>query len=465
MKKKILIPVAIVLVAACAQPFLKDEGNGRVSIPSANYSPALQVKDSIQPTASSVSYSPPNQPQENTHHFIPEFSALNIPDEMRQNFRINANASQVIVGASGTMILVPDNAFADANGNAVQGKVKMEIVEGIKNADILKMNLGTMSDQGPLETAGMVYINAFSENGDTLQLASGKQLEIEMPTDNKKSGMQLWEGITHKDGSVSWTDPQPLKEELRQIPVSALEEKGQDPKDAYKIATIKMPVIVGNPAEEKTKSLVFRQNESIDYGWRIQGDSGSVLTTSSNGIAAENLADAKFENTNIATVEFRSRLPFIRQACDSRVMLCYTDYPTRALWKSDQAAADILEKSGCALADVFRSLADLKQDKVNPADPNTVAALNAAREKAVKNYSDNVREMQRYNSYSFGMKKLGWANVDCLAYGGKLMFLNAHVKGADSNTQVRLIVPGRNIFIPGYKRPNGDYSFTHGEQE
>lgn len=437
--KKLIVPAALLLVVACAQPFLKEKDNSQITMAVKNYPPTVQ--------------------QENTSHtFTPEFTALNIPEEMKQHFRINANASQVIVGESGTMILIPENAFMDANGNAVSGKVKMEIVEGIKTADILKMNLGTMSDQGPLETGGMIYLNVFSESGDTLQMAKGKQLEIEMPTDNKKPGMQLWEGITNKEGSISWTDPQPLKEELRQIPLSALEERSEG---EIKDIPLKM--------DERTRiANVFMVNDGMDAIWLWNSaDSTSVLTANGTGLEIAKLTDEKFENTNIATAEFRSRLPFINQACDSRVMLCYTENPTRALWKSDKEAADILEKSHCALADVFRQLANLKQDKINPSDPNTVAALNEARDKAVKKYSDNVRAAQTYSSYSFGMKKLGWANVDCLSYGGKRMFLNAHVDGAkaDDNVRASLIVPARGIFIPGYKRPNGDFSFTHGEQE
>src|SRR6187551_1257577 len=244
--KKILIPASLLLIAACAQPFLKNK--------SSKNSPAI-----------TMNYTPPVQ-QENTRHPYKEtFSALNIPAEMKQNFTLNPKASQIVVGKSGTIIVVPDNAFADANGNVVEGKVNMEVVEGIKKAEIIKMNLGTMSDQGPLETGGMVYINAFSENGDTLQLAKEKQLEIEIPTDNKKRGMKLWTGITHEDGSVSWADPQPLKEELRQIPVEAIEgieEKHEEKK-----------VSEAKPKIQAKKGMQYKMDGQFLVGWQVGGDS------------------------------------------------------------------------------------------------------------------------------------------------------------------------------------------------
>lgn len=449
--KKLIIPAVLLLAVACAQPFMKKD-ESRITIAS--------------------NYVPPAAPlQENTRHPYKEtFTALNIPEEMKQHFRVNPKASQVVVGESGTMILIPDNAFTDAHGNEVKGKVKLEVIEGISTADIMKMNLGTMSDQGVLETGGMVYINAFSETGDTLQLAKEKQLDVEIPTDNKKRGMKLWTGVTHEDGSISWADPQPLKEELAQIPASALEEKKDPaPKPA---GLLNVDIKKGFIFVDKINDWAYRFGNN-DGQWITEVDSNAfqITTATTKGYVTEtiNLTDEKFENTNIATVEFRSRLAFIRQACYARVMLCYTNFPNRALWKSDKAAADTLEKSGCELADVFRQLANLKQGKVNPSDPKTVAALNEAREKAVKKYSEKVRDIQRASTYSFGMKKLGWANIDCLAFGGEqmLMFLNAHVDGlaAQEKIQVTLIVPSKNIFIHAYQRPNGDYSFTHGENE
>ncbi len=463
--KKLIIPAALLLIAACVQPFMKEKSTGANVIATGQAHIPVTQKETTRSFAASSDTG-----------FSPHFTALNIPQKMKQDFRINPKSSQVIIGKSGTMVLIPENAFKDANGNVVNGKVKMEIVEGIKDADIIKMNLGTMSDQGPLETGGMIYINAFSENGDSLKLADGKKLDVEIPTDNKKTGMKLWNGIVQKDGSVSWTNPQPLKENLRPVPAISLEKNS------------------GGKAEKKQEStdnvIMLRSKEYLwEQWWDVKNhrwvndrsgatsDTNIVAVASADGKSTElvNLADKKFENTNIATAEFRSRIPFINQACDSRLILCYTENPQRALWKSDNAAADSLEKSGCELADLFRQFAKMKQGKVDPADPNTVAALDAAREKALENYEKNVRESSHafdqkypaYASYSFGMKTLGWANVDRLCGGNATpMFFNVHVDGTkDDDVQATLIVPGRNLFINGYKRPNGDYSFTHGEYE
>lgn len=433
------------------------------------------------PAADSSHFVPVRTVQENTRHpFTPQFTALNIPEEEKQRFTVNTKNTQVITGKSGSLLLIPAHAFKTKSGALAEGNVKLELVEGIATADILKMNLGTMSDRGMLETGGMVYVGATDESGEELSLAENKTIDVEIPTNNLKPGMQLWEGKVLADGSVSWQNPQPLKNSLREVPLKTLEPEQQGK---------------AQPAgtnENKDEKQVVRAGRSGFFwdisaagGWRIiSGDTLNALAADSNVVLTANtrtgrmdivrLDDKKFLHTNIATVEFRSRLPIIRQACDPRILNCYTDFPDRALWKSDAAAADSLDKTACPLAGVFREFAKMKQEKVDPKDPATASLLDQAREKAVRNYSKRVLQQAKKNAaaypgvYSFGMTTLGWANCDvlCGAKNPKTMKFNTRFSGANGQTvSTQLIVPGRNIFIPGYKRPNGDFSYTHGEFE
>lgn len=416
--------------------------------------------------------------------YQPTFGAVNVPEELKQHYTINPKASQVITGNSGTMLLIPDNAFTDKNGNAVSGKVKLELIEAITREDMIAMNMGTMSDQGMLETGGTIYVGAKSESGEELVLADGKTIETEIPAMQVKPGMQLWQGEQNADGSIAWANPEPLDEGLKEVPVESLG-------DSIKAKDVAQAPVAGVAEVGRADQIVWWdwQNKVVIRTWgvqandsifRWQGDSvfipgfdavaggDVVITTGATGWDVVNFADKKFEHTNISTAEFRSRLPYIKQACDARIAHCYADHPTRALWKSDAAAADSLDKTGCPLADLFRQFAAMKQDKVDPKDPKTAAAMDAARQEAIVNYSKRVAEQQSaYASYSFGMKKLGWANVDRLCGTGTPMVFNAHIDAlsANGNPTVSLLIPGRGIFLPGYRRPNGDYSFTHGEYE
>lgn len=70
---------------------------------------------------------------------------------------------------------------------------------------------------------------------------------------------------------------------------------------------------------------------------------------------------------------------------------------------------------------------------------------------------------------TFRMKKLGWANIDCLTRGNNIKKIRYNVaqNEVDSldNFSISLIVPSKNIFIPGYEKKDGNYSFTHGDNE
>jgi|GEM_PF-2824506 hypothetical protein len=476
MKKKAAISVSALLVCGALAGILCMKDNKPAA-------PANQTANvPVQQSATT------RQPEE----FHPAFTPVSVPEEMKQHYTLNPKSAQVITGNSGTILLIPDHAFTDKNGNAVEGKVKLELVEALTREDLLEMNMGTMSDQGMLETGGTIYLGARSESGEQLQMATGKEIEVEIPTVNKKQGMQIWEGIQNADGSVSWANPVAMNESMTEIPVETLAEEeslaGDEARGEQRIVVADIALSEATRGDnfvwfDWARNLSFRATYAKDgdsiYVWQndtIKADGindvkeGNAFAgfTREGRLDFVNFADKKFEHTNISSAEFRSRLPFIKQACDVRIAHCYSDHPNRPLWKSDAAAADSLEKTGCPLADVFRRFADTKQAMIDPKDPNTVAALDAARQTAIRNYSERMQaSLAAYMPYKFGMKKLGWANIDRLYNSGSPIVFNARV-GASTNgiaPKVSLLIPGRGIYLPGYKRPNGDYSFTHGEGE
>ncbi len=386
----------------------------------------------------------------NTAAFSIEPAKTSTQGEMRQRFTIGPQEARVIVGKSGMLVAIPADAFVDSNGNAPSGNVRIELMEALTEADFVRMSLGTMSEFGPLETAGMVYVNACSGEGEALHLAEGKSLLVEIPTVNRKEGMEMWEGAMKPDGGLSWSSPRPIKDSLRPVPHRSLED--------YLHAAPKGPLLVGDD------KVVWRSSkgspESIPLLPRGNG----------NYIGAVNLYDPVFKNTNIDTAEFRSRLQFIRQSCDTRVLFCYTLHPNRDLWRSDLEAADTLDRAGCSLSRLFREFAKTGQGKTEAMDEKLAADLDTARNEAVQNFSrtvcKNTYHDLRYGftaAYSFTMGKLGWAGCHRQMSGVNVrrMFFNVHVinPGADIY-QVTLIIPGRNAILAGTRTPGGDYSFT-----
>lgn len=136
-----------------------------------------------------------------------------------QNFELNAGQDTVIETADGIVIAIPANSFLDANGQPAKGKIQLEVKEALNAADIMKAGLNTKSGDKLLETGGMFYINA-RQDGASLKIDPKNPLYAEIPTDEVKPGMQLFEGKRLTDGSIDWVNPKPILKDL--IPVDIL---------------------------------------------------------------------------------------------------------------------------------------------------------------------------------------------------------------------------------------------------
>ena len=135
-----------------------------------------------------------------------EVPSTNIFDEnhiientvIKQIFTIKTDEEQVIIGKQGTVVIFPLNCFGD-----IQNGVKIELIECYSIQDMIFNNLSTQTKDGKiLESEGMIYINAFSTNGDTLKIKKGK-VKVKMPTKQIKKDIQIFEGF-ETNNSTTW---------------------------------------------------------------------------------------------------------------------------------------------------------------------------------------------------------------------------------------------------------------------
>ena len=83
------------------------------------------------------------------------------------------------------------------------------------------------------------------------------------------------------------------------------------------------------------------------------------------------------------------------------------------------------------------------------------------------NRTENNLESMPINNV-FQMKTLGWANIDCLSRfpnAKKMRFEVNNVTKGILGISISLVIPSINSMIKGWKKRNGNYSFTHGEYE
>nr|WP_321232858.1 hypothetical protein [uncultured Psychroserpens sp.] len=117
---------------------------------------------------------------------------------------IGTSKDTVIRCQEGTILRIKAGSFMHPNtGQAITGKVDLKVTEYYKLSDILITNLTTTSNGKPLETGGMIHIEAKQANIN-LELKDDKPIDILFPTQNKKPDMQLFSG-KWEDDTMNWT--------------------------------------------------------------------------------------------------------------------------------------------------------------------------------------------------------------------------------------------------------------------
>jgi len=120
-----------------------------------------------------------------------------------QLFLIDNNKDTTIVCLEKTRIKIKANSFISSKSNReVSNKIMVSVKEYYKISDIVLGKLSTTSDGNLLETGGMLYISATS-NQDKCNLKKGATIEIEFPRTVEKQRMQLYTG-NWSNNVINW---------------------------------------------------------------------------------------------------------------------------------------------------------------------------------------------------------------------------------------------------------------------
>jgi hypothetical protein len=176
-----------------------------------------------------------------------------------QGFVINNTQDTVIETENGMVLVIPENAFVDENGNLVSD-VDFEVKEAFETTDILKAGLTTMADGRLLETGGMFFLNAYS-NGKKLKLAEGKKILAEIPNINPREGMMLFDGEKQKDGSINWINPKPFEKDLITYDITTLDFYPEGYLEELKYREIKACVECAEPGKNRVVSSGLNTND------------------------------------------------------------------------------------------------------------------------------------------------------------------------------------------------------------
>jgi mono/diheme cytochrome c family protein len=299
-----------------------------------------------------------------------------------QPFDIDAKQDNVIEGEKGTIIVCPKGCFKNSKGEIIEENIKIELSEAFSLHDMLLSNLTTTSDGKLLETDGMIYFNA-SANGEQLTINKDIPIHIEIPTTEKKIGMEAYKGIRDEKGNMNWIKPIELDKFLITVDINSLDflpegfqaevDKGM-PYKKYKTATQSItdslyynlsvtdgsnllkglvPTNYNEPYYNKNKQFVNGKNSNIRYylSEQIEMNEGAGESDSSKSNCGIDpaiikvLKSEKYQNTFIATKEFETRLKVIFKTCNNEVLETYIKNLDKNLYEVDSIASIIVGKS------------------------------------------------------------------------------------------------------------------------
>lgn len=175
-----------------------------------------------------------------------------------QIFVIDPTRDSEIEAEEGTKIRFPSGSLLGPGGSLIQAPVRIEISEYYKNADILLSGLSTASGQSPIQTKGMILLNAFTENGVKAKSNPKKPPQILFPS-AFEPGYQVFYGTKTNEGTVDWstdvakTSNVSKKEEGKNLFQSAAEER-----------TSALPSLAKNQSAQPTRGESINMSEGME---------------------------------------------------------------------------------------------------------------------------------------------------------------------------------------------------------
>ncbi len=132
---------------------------------------------------------------------IPVNSLLGVANIETQTYTIDITIDNTIVGKKGSIITIPANAILSD-----EKKIELNIVEAFSIEDMISAGLTTTSNGIPLSSGGMIYINPVQ------QATIAKSINVALPTDYYRKGMELFKGAVDNSGNINWQSPVPLND-------------------------------------------------------------------------------------------------------------------------------------------------------------------------------------------------------------------------------------------------------------
>jgi hypothetical protein len=125
--------------------------------------------------------------------------------QQAQEFYINPSRDTILRCEQGTIIFIKANTLK-SNGKGSKNTIAFKVKEYQLKSDMILDNLSTMSDGQMIESAGMVYIEAYDVKGKKINRIRNNGIVILIPTDIINRNMTIFKGNrSDQDQVMNWT--------------------------------------------------------------------------------------------------------------------------------------------------------------------------------------------------------------------------------------------------------------------
>lgn len=115
----------------------------------------------------------------------------------------------VFLSDQSVLVSIPKNAFL-LNNKRYSGEAVVQFQEALQANEIVKAGLNTQTGHELLETQGMFFIHAFTPEGEKLEINPKVGVYVQVPVNEHKEGMKLWDYVELKNGKGDWQNPRGL---------------------------------------------------------------------------------------------------------------------------------------------------------------------------------------------------------------------------------------------------------------
>jgi hypothetical protein len=133
-----------------------------------------------------------------------------------------AGQDTAMLSKEGVLISIPNNAFL-LNDQPYTEQAIVQWQEALEGSSIVKSGLSTTSDGKLLETQGMFSFSATTPEGKQLTINPKVGIYVQVPVDEYKEGMMLFDGQKDKNGMINWVKPKALEKIPVPVPMDQLD--------------------------------------------------------------------------------------------------------------------------------------------------------------------------------------------------------------------------------------------------